>query len=404
MGSNSFLDTLKTFDGAEPNINEKLEGSLSFHQVEGEFWTSAQRQGMNLHEISYRACFKPQLPQYFISRFSELGDLIYDPFAGRGTTVIEAASMGRKVVMNDVNPLSTYFTQPRLELPTIEDISARLDAIPKTTSVQSSIDLSMFYEAHTLDEILALQEYLERVRQEGTDDSVDRWIRMAATNRLTGHSPGFFSVYSMPPNQAVSAARQKRINEQRNQVPEYRDTHALILKKSKQLQARLTAEQVRNLKEASRSARYFDVDAAGTNLIDAESVQLTVTSPPFLDIVQYSDDNWLRGWFNNINMDDVASKITMSKTIEQWNEKMLAVFKELYRVTKPGGYVAFEVGEVRNGRVKLEEAVVPVGRDVGFTCLGTLINTQSFTKTSNIWGVSNNLGGTNSNRVVVFRK
>jgi L-rhamnose mutarotase len=276
--------------------------------------------------------------------------------------------------------------------------------IPKFTSKAASIDLSMFYQEQTLIEILALQEYLERVRKLGTEDSVDRWIRMAATNRLTGHSPGFFSVYSMPPNQAVSAARQKKINEQRNQVPEYRDTHALILKKSRQLQGRLTTDQVKNLRESSKSAQYFDVDAAQTDALEAESVQLTVTSPPFLDIVQYSDDNWLRGWFNQIDMESVSAKITMSKTIEQWNEKMSSVFQELYRVTKPGGYVAFEVGEVRNGKVKLEEAVVPVGREVGFTCLGTLINTQNFTKTSNIWGVSNNTGGTNSNRVVVFKK
>lgn len=32
-----------------------------------EFWTSAQRQAHSLHEISYRACFKPQLPGFFIS-------------------------------------------------------------------------------------------------------------------------------------------------------------------------------------------------------------------------------------------------------------------------------------------------------------------------------------------------
>lgn len=404
MASNNFLDTLQTFDGEKPIITEKLEGALAFHQVEGEFWTSAQRQGMNLHEISYRACFKPQLPHYFISRFSEPGDLIYDPFAGRGTTLIEAASMGRRVVMNDVNPLSTYFTRPRLELPTLEDIAKRLESIPRVTRRIPAIDLSMFYETKTLTEILALQEYLERVKRDGSEDAVDRWIRMAATNRLTGHSPGFFSVYSMPPNQAVSAARQKKINEQRNQVPEYRDTHALIIRKSKQLQGRLTVEQMEHLRAASKTAAFFDVDAAQTSGIAAETVQLTVTSPPFLDIVQYSDDNWLRGWFNQIDMESVAAKITMSKTIEQWDAKMKTVFEELHRITKPGGFVAFEVGEVRNGKVKLEEAVVPVGREAGFTCLGTLINTQKFTKTSNIWGVSNNTGGTNSNRVVVFKK
>jgi len=53
---------------------------------------------------------------------------------------------------------------------------------------------------------------------------------MVATNRLTGHSSGFFSVYTLPPNQAVSPERQMRINRLRRQVPEYRDTRALILK------------------------------------------------------------------------------------------------------------------------------------------------------------------------------
>ena len=42
---------------------------------------------------------------------------------------------------------------------------------------------------------------------------------MVAINRLTGHSPGFFSVYTMPPNQAVSAVSQRKINAARGQMP-----------------------------------------------------------------------------------------------------------------------------------------------------------------------------------------
>ena len=46
----------------------------------GEFWTSGQRKGSSLHEISYRACFKPQLPAFFIRQLTHEGDLVYDPF------------------------------------------------------------------------------------------------------------------------------------------------------------------------------------------------------------------------------------------------------------------------------------------------------------------------------------
>ena len=60
-----------------------------------EFWTARQRQAHSLHEVSYRACFKPQLPRFFIERLTQVGERVYDPFMGRGTTLLEAALLGR---------------------------------------------------------------------------------------------------------------------------------------------------------------------------------------------------------------------------------------------------------------------------------------------------------------------
>lgn len=362
-----------------------------------EFWTSQQRQAHSIHEVSYRACFKPQLPQFFIHLFTREGETVYDPFNGRGTTSVQAALMQRKVIANDVNPLSLILTRPRIVPVTLPEIQQRLNEISLNKNLLADIDLSAFFEKQTLGELVSLRKYLITKAADNTEDNVDRWIRMVATNRLTGHSKGFFSVFTLPPNQAVSIERQKKINEQRKQQPEYRDVKQLILKKSKVLLRDVVSRQ-------AVEALYCNTDAAETTAIGNNVVALTVTSPPFLDVVQYAKDNWLRCWFNGIDVAEVETKITMSKTVEKWSAKMQTVFNELFRITKPGGIVAFEVGEVRNGKVRLEEAVVPLGIHAGFECDAIIINQQDFTKTANIWGVNNNKAGTNSNRIVVFRK
>ncbi len=380
----------------------RLVNAKPFPVFINEFWTPQQRQANALHEVSYRACFKPQLPRFFINLFTQPGDIVYDPFNGRGTTIIEAALLGRNVIANDVNPLSLIISAPRLAIPTLKEVEERLTKIPPDKKSKADIDLSMFFEKQTMVEIISLKNYLSKHLKTGKEDDVDRWIRMVATNRLTGHSKGFFSVYTLPPIQAMSAERQKKINKARSQKPEYRDTQKLILKKSRILMRDVDDSLIKSLRKTNST--FINGDAAATKQIKKNSVSLTVTSPPFLDIVQYADDNWLRCWFNDIDIKEVATRITMSKTVDEWATKMQQVFNELYRITKVGGIVAFEVGEVRNAKIKLEEVVIPLGLQSGFDCDGILINQQEFTKTANIWGVSNNASGTNSNRIVVFRK
>ena len=79
-------------------------------------------------------------------------------------------------------------------------------------------------------------------------------------------------------------------------------------------------------------------------------------------------------------------------------------FGELARVVRPGGHVAFEVGEVRNGSVLLERLVWEAAEGLPFERLFVMVNQQEFTKTANCWGVQNNAKGTNTNRIVVLQR
>lgn len=402
-------DSLRRFRwrGAAETAVEALEATagsatLRVPTFTNEFWTAKQRAAHSLHEVSYRACFKPQLPGFFIERLTTPGDIVYDPFMGRGTTLVQAALLGRVPVGCDVNPLSRVLAEPRLDPPHLEDVDAALAAVDFAARADVPDDLLVFYHPDTLREIAALRAHLLARERAGTLTPADRWVRMVAVNRLTGHSTGFFSVYTFPPNQAVSARSQARINARRKQVPPRRDVAAIIRRKSRALLSDVTPETRARLAALAGRARLVTGLSSHTPELASDSVALVVTSPPFLDVVDYQTDNWLRCWFCGI--DAASVPITKARRTDDWQAFVERTLVELRRVLRPGGHVAFEVGEVKGGAVRLEELVVPAGLAAGLEPVLVLINAQAFTKTANCWGVDNNRKGTNTNRIVVFQK
>ena len=390
-----FVDEISKFAdfGKETSI-EDIDGIRYFVN---EFWTAGQRQAHSIHEVSYRACFKAQLPEFFISRLTNPGDVVFDPFMGRGTTPVQAALMGRQAFGNDINPLSTLLTRPRLRPISLKSVAAALKTVDWSRGAIQREDLLAFYHPATLRNLEALRLWLAERAPLGAEhvDPVADWIRMVAINRLSGHSPGFFSGRSMPPNQAVSVKAQLKINEKLGMSPPERDVAAVIMKKSKTLlKDGCAPSQVRSS---------FHIGAAWdvAGIPDA-TVDLTVTSPPFLDIVQYAADNWLRCWFAGIDPETVA--IDMHRTVDAWTAMVHRVLAEQARILRPGGFVAFEVGEVRNGKVLLERLVWKAAEGLPFRRLGVMVNDQEFTKTANCWGVSNGAQGTNTNRIVLLQR
>src|SRR5438552_6423713 len=120
------------------------ERRIALPLLVNEFWTRRQRAAHSLHEISYRACFKPQLPRFFIERLTAPGATVYDPFSGRGTTALEAALLGPVPKACDVNPLSRILLEPRLDPPSLPEILTRLHDIRWSDGGDVRDDLLVF--------------------------------------------------------------------------------------------------------------------------------------------------------------------------------------------------------------------------------------------------------------------
>ncbi|AQT06376.1 hypothetical protein A0U91_15285 (plasmid) [Acetobacter persici] len=262
-------------------------------------------------------------------------------------------------------------------------------------------DLSPFFHKDTLADVLMLRDML----CDCDPHSVDGWIRMVVMAILTGHSPGFLSRYSLPPGNTASPEAQRSINAKYDKMFERKDVSALIEAKSARF---LAGGGVADL----TGSRLFVRSADDLSIVSGNSVQLVMTSPPFVDVIDYAKENWMRMWFGGVaktyshamQAQSRFPQIWNSSSMAGWEDLMNASMREMLRILKPGGFAAIEVGEIRKGSEPLDERVTRLAKEVGFLPVSVFINSQKFTKAAHIWGVNNQVKGTNTNRIVLLRK
>jgi tRNA G10 N-methylase Trm11 len=230
---------------------------------------------------------------------------------------------------------------------------------------------------------------------------------MTALSRLHGHSNGFFSAYSFP-QISIPKANQAKINKTRGVEPDYRDIRARIIKKAK---TTLKSGKIEELRQHAKHHLLTTGDSRELSNWQSESVNLIVTSPPFLNQVDYVQDTWIETWFCGISREDVEGKIVQTPDLKKWMEFISDTLSELHRVLTPDGVVAMEVGEVRyqGELLNLDEILVQLtcqhqyNRDQ-FRVREIYVQSQQFTKLANCFKVENNKLGTNTNRIVLMEK
>ena len=139
-----------------------------------------------------------------------------------------------------------------------------------------------------------------------------------------------------------------------------------------------------------------------TPWISNSKIDLVVTSPPFADVVDYAQENWMRAWFAGIDTQDID--FAHHASLPQWSKMIRKTLVETMRVVKPGGFISLEVGEIRGGTVKLERLVWEAAKGLPCKRLGVIVHDQAFTKSAHIFNVTNGNRGTNSNRIVILQR
>lgn len=312
----------------------------------------------SLHSgVQYPWGIRPEFADFCLRRYSGAGDVVYDPFCGRGAVPLQAALLGRVAVGADENPLSVLVSEAKLFPAGLDEVVLGLHLIPFSRPTEMKIyreTFFPFYHPDTFRELVNLREHLS-----SKDDRLSRFIALLALSRLHGHMPGHLSAYSAP-QVSLTPERQIQLNLRRRESPEYRAVAPRLIRRAAQLlQDGVGSEFI----EAGRSGAVRRCDPRRNAWLAADSVDCVITSFPQPRAVDPLDEHWLSAWFAGLGS---RRSLFADLTVGQWQTEMRDVLGDLLRVAKPGASISVAIGDadIDGEIVALDESIAEIARRV----------------------------------------
>ena len=382
--------TSRTRPLAAGQLALELPSALPALALEPEWKDQARLWGHSLHPMcSYLASFPASLVHAFIARYSRPGDVVLDPFSGRGTAPLQAAAEGRIGIGNDLNPLAYVLTAAKLEPATSAETRTRLAALrlawaadapawlalaerainrpghpsafvpaagsgagPDARTESLPDEVALAFHPRTLGQLLLVRSHLR------LDDRTDRFLAGALAGVLHGKTPSYLS--TIMPNTFSMAPRYVRDFVARSGYePPERDVFDA-------LSAKLDRLYRQPLPPTTGVALLGDARTAGHRARTAlrarglpDRVRLVITSPPYMRVLKYGYYNWLRTWLLGFD----ARLIDATLDDAHHREPYLAFLREVLTDLRPAmaddGIAVVVIGDVEMDRGK------PSGSGIG---------------------------------------
>lgn len=333
---------------------------------------------------SYMAMFPPAIPHVFIKWLTDAGDVVADPFAGRGTAPFEAALLGRSGFAGDANPLAYILSAAKLQPPSEEALALRLEELRSqrevwNTDEQSPVLREMF-DPVTLGELLWLRSQLDLA------DPADRFLMAALLGvlHLNANSKG------VP--RGLSVRMPNTFSMSPNYVRSYIQANGLIPPEVSPLDlVRNRIDRYLPLASEFVTGTAVQADVHETcNALAARPAKLIFTSPPYLEVIRYGKFNWLRLWLLGEDPKRVDGDLFHSGSLPKYLAFMRGVLQSFRGAIRDDGYACLVIGDVRtkNGNINLaSEVAASCVPGSGLQVLGIVTDwfpTQR--KVSRIWG------------------
>lgn len=311
-------------------------------------------------------------PETFVRRnvlaWSKRDDVILDPFSGRGTTVFESLINGRRALGCDTNPVAVCLSKAKADPPSLEALMERIRVLEqgsrrftaKATERSDEFFTLCFHET-TLQQLLFLKKKLEWRKSR-----TDCFIAALALGCLHGESHRTELCFSnrMPRTISTKPAYSVRWWRRHGCLPPVRDIFSIL---------RACVEYRYHSPAPALKGRVVEGDArrAATLLRSyRERVKLVITSPPYLDITDYHEDQWLRLWFLGGPSKPIAGqgKDDRHRRVEAYWQFLREAWDGLAPLLQDKAQIVIRIGGTRLGPEELQagllQSLTSTGRNV----------------------------------------
>lgn len=358
--------------------NEPINLNLDWSRKQNKYFSG-------IHGISsYLAMFGPAMPSYFIKKYSNEGDLVMDNFSGRGTTALVARELNRKFAGNDLNPYAYVLSKfkiskisknvilKQLEIMRTKYLQSEYRFIKIDKNSQNVNEMLYFYSEETYRQLLFIRDNYGKLWHSAS--SAVNAILAFALGLMHGPTKKngetiYFSLkmpntISMSPNYVKNYAAKNNLI--RPNVNIFDNLNNRIIRKYDDIMMKDFDAKI-FLQDSTKENRY----------IKNESVSLVITSPPYLNIVNYTTSNWLKLWLLGYDRSNLSKEIKLSDNLkfDNYVEFIKKYLNSISMKIKKSGKVCIIVGDIFN-RSLIEEVWNQIKLDVPYNFVSLYIDNK----------------------------